>query len=88
MPVCDSRAHRYILHGRIDYLFDQRAMKKKSNKRPIRNLCFYQGRWMTEHDKMVIRALNYAREIVPKENIIPRRNNEIQRRIQCRMAAA
>jgi hypothetical protein len=50
-------------------------MKKKSNKRPIRNLCFYQGRWMTEHDRMVIHALNYARGIVPKENIIPRRNN-------------
>ena len=30
---------------------------------------------MTEHDRMVIHALNYARGIVPKENIIPRRTN-------------
>lgn len=41
--------------------------------RPVKNLCFYRGRWMTEHDRMVIRALDYARGVVPKENIIPRR---------------
>lgn len=48
----------------------QRLMK------PIKNLVFAYGRWMTESDKLAITALNVARNVTDKNNIIPVRQDK------------
>ena len=39
--------------------------------KPIKNLTFAYGRWMTESDKLAITALNIARGVTDKKNIKP-----------------
>ncbi|MGJ7024993.1 hypothetical protein [Petrimonas sulfuriphila] len=45
-------------------------------KKPIQNLVFAYGRWMTESDKLAITALNVARNVTDKNNIIPVRQDK------------
>ena len=37
--------------------------------KPIKNLTFAYGRWMTESDKLAITALNIARGVIDKNEI-------------------
>lgn len=37
--------------------------------KPIKNLTFAYGRWMTESDKLAITALNIARGVIDKSEI-------------------